>query len=66
MNKALIPFTLVVVLVTGFSFNWLHGGQPRPAARRLTMQEEIRTSDAALRHKRFEPMHWRAMVLQPH
>jgi hypothetical protein len=65
MHKALIPLTVVAVLATGFSFNWLHGGQPRPAAPRLTVQE-IRTSEAALRHKRFQPTHWRALILQPY
>ena len=64
MHKALIPLTVVVVLVTGYSLNWLRGDQPKIAAHRLTVQE-ICTSEAALRHKHVQPTHWRAMVLQP-
>ncbi len=65
MNKSLIPLTAIVVLATGFSLNWLQGSAPQASNHRLSMQE-LRTSEAAYRHRHVQPMHWRAMVLQPH
>src|SRR5437879_1727964 len=63
MLKVLTPRTVCVVLWTGFSLNWLKGDQPHKAAHRLTAQEMGRT-EAALRHKHYQPSHWRALVLQ--
>lgn len=65
MNKALIPLTLVALLAAGLSVNWLQGKGPRPTPHPLTTRELI-SSDAALRHRHFQPTHWRALLLQPH
>jgi hypothetical protein len=63
MKFALTSLTVAVVLCTGYSMNWLRGDQPRQPVHRLTAQE-LCTTEAALRHKHFQPTHWRAMVLQ--
>jgi hypothetical protein len=61
MKKAFIPMTLVVVLLTGYSWHRLHQpGRKVPSSR----AGEMDMSAAALRHKHGQPSHWRALVLR--
>ena len=65
MKKALTPLTVLFVILTGYSLNWLKGSQPSTAPTRLTAQE-ICATEAAVRHRTCQPQHWRSMVMQPH
>jgi hypothetical protein len=65
MKNVLIPVTVVVVLFAGYFLSRLKADQPQKGSSRLSAQETC-ANEAVLRHKQFQPNHWRALVLQPH
>lgn len=66
MKKVLVPLTILVVLCTGYSLNWLQGETPSIKNRPRLSNHETYASDAVMRHKRCQPNHWRALVLNQH
>jgi beta-lactam-binding protein with PASTA domain len=63
MKKTLAPLTAAIVLCAVYSLSWTASEPPRKSVPHVSVQE-MSATEAALRHKNFQPSHWRAMVLR--
>ena len=63
MKKLLTPLTVAIVLCTGYSLSWLKSQPPHKSNSQLSTHE-FYNSEAVLRHKHCQPIHWRSMLLR--
>jgi hypothetical protein len=66
-RRSVLAITALTVLFTGLGMNragWFEGKHSPRHARHQSRAQASALSDAALRHMHYQPLHWRAMLLQ--
>jgi hypothetical protein len=66
-RRSVLAITALMVLFAGLGMNragWFHAKHAARHGRHHSKAQASALSDAALRHMHYQPLHWRAMLLQ--